>query len=897
MNSQSAAHQPQRLIAVLTADELLLEWQPVEQAVAESVHAVEQETFRRFHEQDASWLFYLGFVPEHIELSESLAYWRGFAAEFVGRLALTPDLETLRHKAVVEPPDPAWLADCVTNAPLELGFEYLEAARLTDLWQGLNQVFQAAVRSRQDSVESFLHSLRPDLELAGRVFFHLVENSRGGAHPFAFMATYSTQVDNRGSTRHLPLKNAIREFGGRRDKLFELLAAVHRAARQSPLLTEMLDTGRIFQPLAMNSDKALDFLREVPLYEASGIRCRIPNWWTNRRSGASLSVSVGDKRPAGVGLDALTSCVPGLQIDGQPITAEQARQLLELDQGLVMLKNKWVEVDREKLQSALDAYERAQHLLADGMTMREAMQLMLNPKGEIAKLKAETTVCFGDWLHEVAGKLRDPSLVRQVQPSEGFRASLRPYQQTGLNWLAFLDSLGFGACLADDMGLGKTIQVLAFLSQLRQTAAAPSLLVVPASLIGNWQDEIGRFLPGLRTVVAHASAIGDRARTGLEEDELAGLDLVITTYGMVNRSPWLRQYHWNYVILDEAQAIKNPTTQQTRAVKKLPCRNRMVMTGTPVENRLDDLWSLFDFLNPGLLGSSQEFKRLIANIHEQPTGYARLRQVTSPYILRRLKTDRSIISDLPEKIEMKTYANLSRRQIVLYRDLVKTLEHSLLEAEGIQRKGLVLSSLMKFKQICNHPDQYLGDGDFREADSGKFARLREVCETVLAKREHLLVFTQFREMIQPLDRLLRQAFGRDGLVIHGGVPVRQRQQRVERFQQSRDYLPYMVLSLKTAGVGLNLTRASHVVHFDRWWNPAVENQATDRAFRIGQQRNVVVHKLVCKDTVEEKIDAMIESKTAVSEQVVAASQGEGWLTEMSNAELTRLFSLSASHPA
>ncbi len=893
--SDITPRQPQQLVAILTADELLLEWQPAGQPVAESANAVQREAFQRFHEQDASWLFHLGFVPARIELSESLAYWREFAAEFVGRLALTPDLESLRHKAAVAPPDSEWLQDCVANAPVELGFEYLSPSRLLDFWQGLNQFFQSSIRARQDSVESFLHSLRPDLELAGRVFFHLVENGRG-AHPFAFMATYSTQVNSQGSTRHLPLKNAIREFAKQRDKLFELLAAVHRAARESALLTSLLESGSIFQPLAFDSRKALAFLKEVPLYEASGIRCRIPNWWSHRRSGASLSISIGDKRPAGVGLAALTSCVPGLQIDGQPITAAEARQLLELDQGLVMLKNKWVEVDREKLQTALDAYEQARRMMTDGMTMREALQLVLNPKGEIARLKTETTVCFGDWLREVTRKLRDPALVRQVRPADGFRASLRPYQQTGLNWLAFLDSLGFGACLADDMGLGKTIQVLAFLSLLRESADTPSLLVVPASLIGNWQDEIARFLPDLQTLVAHASAIGERARAGLPKKQIERHDLLITTYGMVHRCPWLREYRWNYLILDEAQAIKNPGTNQTRAVKKLQCRNRMILTGTPVENRLDDLWSLFDFLNPGLLGSSQEFKRMIANIHDQRDGYARLRQVTAPYILRRLKTDRSIISDLPEKIEMKTYATLSRRQIVLYRELVKSLEESLLEAEGIQRKGLVLASLMKFKQICNHPDQYLGSGDFQESDSGKFARLREICETVLAKREHILVFTQFREMVQPLDGLLRQVFGRDGLVMHGGVPVKQRRRLVEDFQRARDYLPYMILSLKTAGVGLNLTRANHVVHFDRWWNPAVENQATDRAFRIGQQRNVVVHKFVCRDTVEEKIDAMIESKSSVSEQVVAASRGEGWLTEMSNAELTNLFSLSADSP-
>ena len=391
-------------------------------------------------------------------------------------------------------------------------------------------------------------------------------------------------------------------------------------------------------------------------------------------------------------------------------------------------------------------------------------------------------------------------------------------------------------------------------------------------------------------LVVHGSAIGAKARDGVPASELRKHELVITTYGMVQRNDWLRAADWEYAILDEAQAIKNPGTRQTRAVKKLKARNRLILTGTPVENRLQDLWSLFDFLNPGLLGTAAEFKKIANAMRKDRAGYARLRRVVSPYILRRLKTDRSIITDLPEKVEMKTYAELARKQIVLYRKLVADLQETLEDAEGMQRRGLVLASLLRFKQICNHPDQYTGSGAFQEADSGKFGRLREVCETILARREHALVFTQFREIVDPLDRFLTAVFGRQGLVLHGGVPVKKRHERVETFQTSRDYIPYLVLSVKAAGVGLNLTRANHVVHFDRWWNPAVENQATDRAFRIGQSRNVIVHKFVCKGTVEEKIDTMIADKTALGDQIVGAT-GENWVTEMSNAELTDLFAL------
>jgi len=879
---------PRELVAILLPDDLLLEWRECAAPAPEAATAVQQEAFRRFHEGGWDWLFRLGFTPEELPLSVSLGYWRRLAAGFAKHLALTADLEELRHRVTVPAPDHV-LDELLDTAPLAPGFEHLSRPRLTEVWDALNAAFQQAVRDHTGTVESLLHALRPDLELAGRVFFHLVENAKG-ERPFAFLATYSTRVGADGATRHLPLKHALQEFGDDRAKLLELLATVYRAARESKLLPDLLESGRIFQPLAFDARRALTFLRETPLYERSGIRCRIPNWWTAKRASAALSISVGDQRPSALGLDALVSCVPELCVGGQPISLEEARALLEETDGLVLIKNKWVEVDHEKLAQTLDAYEKARELLAEGLSLREAMRLHLAPEAVLGDVEVEAGVSFGDWFAGVARKLADPTLVRAVDPGAGFRATLRPYQQSGLNWLAFLDSLGFGPCLADDMGLGKTVEVLALLSTIRGRVPDPSLLVVPASLMGNWQDEIQRFLPDLRVLVVHGSAIGAKAREGLPARELRQHELVITTYGMVQRNEWLRQAQWHYAILDEAQAIKNPATRQSRAVKELQARNRLILTGTPVENRLQDLWSLFDFLNPGLLGTVREFKSFAKGLERDDRGYARLRRVVSPYILRRLKTDRSVISDLPDKVEMKTYAELSRRQVVLYRQLVADLQRTFEEAEGMQRRGLVLASLLKFKQICNHPDQYTGGGAFREADGGKFGRLREICETILAKHERCLVFTQFREIIAPLDRFLETVFGHPGLVLHGGVRVPKRRERVDLFQTTRDYIPYLVLSVKAAGVGLNLARANHVVHFDRWWNPAVENQATDRAFRIGQSRNVMVHKFLCKGTVEEKIDRMIADKTELSEQLVAAT-GENWVTEMSNAELTELFTL------
>jgi non-specific serine/threonine protein kinase len=374
------------------------------------------------------------------------------------------------------------------------------------------------------------------------------------------------------------------------------------------------------------------------------------------------------------------------------------------------------------------------------------------------------------------------------------------------------------------------------------------------------------------------------------EKTLDKFDLVITTYAMAQKDERIKSYSWSYIILDEAQAIKNPGTKQARAIKELTSRNRIIMTGTPIENRLMDLWSLFDFLNPGLLGNAREFKQFSKRLKHDPSGYARLRKLISPYILRRLKTDKTVISDLPDKVEMKTYAPLSKKQILLYKNMVEEIKETIAETEGIQRKGIILSSLMKFKQLCNHPDQYLGTGGFEEKESGKFLRLREICETIYEKREKVLVFTQFKEMTEPLHDFLESIFNRKGLILHGSVPVGKRKSIIELFQ-TQSYVPFMVLSLKAGGVGLNLTEANHVIHFDRWWNPAVENQATDRAFRIGQKKNVIVHKFLTKGTVEERIDMMLEEKSRLSKDVIAGT-GEAWITEMKNDELMDLFKLT-----
>ncbi|CAE6867940.1 RNA polymerase-associated protein RapA [Paraburkholderia aspalathi] len=496
----------------------------------------------------------------------------------------------------------------------------------------------------------------------------------------------------------------------------------------------------------------------------------------------------------------------------------------------------------------------------------------------------------GPWLAETLQNLREPQGLARVEPGPELHAQLRPYQHAGVQWLYLLSRLELGACLADDMGLGKTIQVLALLLILKreQSDPRPSLLVAPASLLANWVSEAERFAPGLRVLVAHPSVTPAETLRGLDEAQLAQTDLVITSFGALLRQPALETIRWRLAIVDEAQAIKNPGARQTRQVKKLQAQARIALTGTPVENRLSDLWSILDFTHPGLLGSAKDFagfsKRLAKAGHFGP-----LRSLVRPYILRRLKTDRNVIADLPEKTELKAWCHLSPVQAALYERAVQDLAAALDDAEGIERRGIVLSYLMRFKQICNHPSQWLGDAAWKPEVSGKFARLRELVDVIAAKQEKVLVFTQFRETTEPLAAFLGSLFGREGLILHGGTPVGKRRELVRQFQED-ELTPFFVLSLKAGGAGLNLTAASHVIHFDRWWNPAVENQATDRAFRIGQRRNVLVHKFVCRGTVEDRIDQLIETKQKLVKDVLEGG-AELLLTEMSDRELLDLVKL------
>ena len=595
-----------------------------------------------------------------------------------------------------------------------------------------------------------------------------------------------------------------------------------------------------------------------------------------------------------------------LTLDGEAVTDEEWARIAAADAGLGLLRGKWVEVDRAKLEGVLAHWKMLERGRRDGgVSFAEGLRMLAGaapdgmgaPEAASAEVHAWSQVKAGDWLERTLAELRQPG-TGEAGGAPGLLATLRPYQLAGVHWLRFVTKLGLGACLADDMGLGKTVQVLAALLHARAERGAgpgaPALLVLPASLLGNWRSEVERFAPTLRMLAVHPAEM-DAATMALAADDpaasLAGIDLVLTTYGMLLKQAWLRQHVWSRVILDEAQAIKNPGARQTRAVKELRAPVRIALTGTPVENSLGDLWSLFDFLNPGLLGSAAEFTRTTKRLGQstEPGAFAPLRQLVRPYILRRLKSDRSVIADLPDKTEMRALCGLTKRQTVLYAQAVAELADKLETVEAIERRGVVLATLMRLKQLCNHPAQWLGTGDYAVEDSGKFLRLAELAGEIAARQEKALVFTQFRELTGPLAQFLAGIFGRTGLVLHGGTSVQARRGLVEQFQRE-DGPPFFVLSLKAGGTGLTLTEAGHVIHFDRWWNPAVENQATDRAYRIGQKKNVLVHKFVCRGTVEEKIDRMIADKQALAAEVLADG-GEVALTEMKDAELLKFVAL------
>ncbi len=675
----------------------------------------------------------------------------------------------------------------------------------------------------------------------------------------------------------------------------DVLAALARMARLAPELAGALDSsipGRV----TLDDRAVLTLLRErsAPLEDA-GIAVLLPSWWTEpARLGLrarARSSSKGDAAAvsAGLGLDALVEFEWEAALGGRRLTKAELGRLARAaaaKQELVRLRGEWVEVRPDRIDALLARLGKADRAPA-GELMKAALGLgsLALPEGlDVVDVDAHGV----SWLEALLDDALH-STVAAVPTPAGFEGQLRPYQERGVGWMVFLGRLGLGACLADDMGLGKTAQVIATL--LVDPGEGPALVVCPVSVLGNWERELARFAPTLAVMVHHGPARHDH-----DEDfgkRAAANDVVLTTYSLLARDrDHLGAVEWSRIVLDEAQQVKNPGTAQTRAAAELRAGRRLALTGTPVENRLADLWSIMHLLNPGLLGSALEFRERFALPIERdgdPVATERLRRATGPFVLRRLKTDRSIIADLPDKIETVDRCPLTREQATLYQAVVDDLLAQADSSDGIQRRGIVLAGLTRLKQVCNHPAHFLADGSGLPGRSGKLTRAEELLEEILAEGDKVLCFTQFAAWGSMLAPYLQARFGVECLWLHGRVRRPAREDMVQRFSEP-DGPPVFLISLKAGGTGLNLTAASHVIHLDRWWNPAVEDQATDRAFRIGQRRNVQVHKLVSAGTVEERIDELIAAKRDLAVRVVGT--GEQWLTGLSTGELRSLVALS-----
>jgi non-specific serine/threonine protein kinase len=836
-------------------------------------------------------------------------FWRGISENFLFHLCRLPDKRP-SGALKLDNPTSRQLRAWVLGAPPMRGGEYLSEEAIQTIWRKLAEWVSVKATGVGD-LGKFLDLRAPLWQNVGRIAFHLAENKASLVRPFAFMATYVTGFSKSGQgEKHLPLRQVLKQYAGERNSpaLRRLLEPARLAGERLKWVKAMMEDNSIYQPSAFTIEQAHQFLIDTPVLERCGIMARIPNWW-RRRPQLQVRVTVGEETTPMFGLTSLVDWNVSLSLGDEKLTPIEIEEILKSKERLVFFKGQWLAADQAKLTQALEYWSEAQAKAKDGLSFIEAMRLLAGfptSQGQSTRLP----LAFEDeedseWAHVKAGSAL-ANLLKEIRqpravgiPSE-LKATLRPYQERGLAWLSLLTGLGLGACLADDMGLGKTMQVLALLllDRRRLGERRPSLLVAPASLLANWRHEAERFAPSLKLSFFHRSETPKEKLEFWEKnpDYLMESDLVVTSYNMLGRKvDFFSSLNWRMFIIDEAQNIKNPKTDQSRAVRKIPAHARLALTGTPIENHLMDLWSLFDYLNPGLLGSARKFKSIIDTLdNKRENQYAPVRRLISPYLLRRLKTDKNIISDLPDKTETVVHCWLSPTQAKMYNQIVERLKQILLSftkdnSDQFRRRGMVLQSLVQLKQLCNHPAQLTGDMDWAPERSGKFKRLAELAKEMAERQDKVLIFTQFQEIIEPLRRWMEVIFERPGLVLHGQTPVRQRQALVDEFQKDEGP-PFFILSLKAGGTGLNLTAAGHVIHFDRWWNPAVEDQATDRAYRIGQKKNVLVHKCVTRGTLEERIDLLLRMKKSLAEEVLG-QEGEINIVNLDDQALLDLISL------
>ena len=734
--------------------------------------------------------------------------------------------------------------------------------------------------------EKWLAALGEGWQQLGTLCFHLAENGGEGAesHPFAFLATFIHRAGQDGKPRHAPLALARQLYANDVESLTALLRPLQQAAAGNSFLHELINSGAVYKPCAWGPRQAYDFLESLPLLEQAGIETRMVNLWQSRPPRVELEVQL---QPAGSGegqkpdrapalnISTLLRFSPRVVLGNYELTEAELEELMAGEDGLIRFRGEWVRLDREKLEKLLNSWRQATRMAAGGIPLLAGLRWLLGkhstalpniPPPEEDGMRAMAAPALQEAMKQLCISHQEPQL------PEKLAGTLRPYQKDGVRFLLGVTGAGFGACLADDMGLGKTLQVIAWLAHLHATGALEeraALIVAPASLLTNWQDELRKFAPQLNTLVLHPYALNRQDSDYLQKNPgwlLKRAHVALTTYGMATRlAELLAAEPLPALVLDEAQAIKNADSQRTRSLLLLNSPRRVALTGTPVENSLSELRSLFHFLTPGLLGTEKEFN---AMVQKMGTDYSPLRKLVRPFMLRRLKTDPALLPELPPKTEQPAYCLLTPEQTRLYAREVEKLQAIVHEPDPQTRLTLLLPILSHLKQICNHPAQYLGESYYDPALSGKMTRLGHLAQQIAAAGDAALIFTQYRSMMEPLHDFLAGIFGAPGLVLHGGTPIAERQQLVQQFQHPGGP-PFFLLSLKAAGTGITLTRARHVIHFDRWWNPAVENQASDRAYRIGQKNPVIIHPLICRGTIEENIHTMLTRKRDMADKLLA----------------------------
>lgn len=777
---------------------------------------------------------------------------------------------------------------------------YGEKIGASDIIRWMKETVEAlhAEAARENtSPETWLSRLGEGWQYIGRLCFHLAENGldQSGTHPFAFLATFVYQISGDDKPKHLPLGAALRLYKNDREQLLSLLRPLRQAATTSPFLSKLIDSQKVFSPLVWSPREAWQFLQCVPTLRDIGIDVRMVNLWKSTPSRVRLEIKAeADNASAAsphLSIHSLLRFSPALMLGTHRLSEDELHQLLEGDEGLIRFQGEWISVDQDRLRRLMEEWRKALRMTVNGIPLLAGLRYLLGSKGKtLSQLPSPTEDIIprmGDSLNKLLENW--PPTVPELKISSALAATLRHYQNEGVRFLIGVTEAGFGACLADDMGLGKTLQVIAWLDHLNATDSLPiggALIVAPASLIGNWKEELRRFAPHLSISVLHSSSQTVRHESA---KIFPNAQISLTTYDTMMRMRSLSEHTWEVLILDEAQAIKNADSQRSKSAKEISARRRAALSGTPIENSTRELWSLFDFLTPGLLGTLPEFMEFLKQTGDN---YAPLRRLIHPFMLRRLKTDPSLLPELPPKTVTPCYCHLTPNQLRLYHCEIENLQAVIRESDPKTRLMLVLPILSRLKQICNHPAQYTGTGYFDPVESGKMQRLRILAQQIAQSGEKTLVFTQYRTMIAPLHDLMAEAYGQSGCILHGGTPVKERQALVKRFQTAGGP-PFFILSLKAAGTGLTLTRASHVIHFDRWWNPAVENQAGDRAYRIGQTRPVWIHPFVCLGTIEENIHRMLCDKNKLADLLL--KQGfEKMLLTLSPSELQNLIAPPSS---